>query len=167
MTATIQIRAGRLEDAERLKEIGVTGWETTYAGFIEPANRRIYLESEFWSVERLRAVIQDRRCTTFVAERDGAVTGFLTVEPRGDNEVELTRLYVDPDARGGGIGRALWHQALKSLQTRGEPAVLVNVFGDNADGRRFYERLGFSLIEETTTEVGSQAVYDVWYMMEL
>ena len=45
--------------------------------------------------------------------------------------------------------------------------ILVNVFGDNLNGRRFYERLGFSLIEETTSDVGSQIVYDVWYMMEL
>jgi hypothetical protein len=43
----------------------------------------------------------------------------------------------------------------------------VNVFGDNHAGRRFYERLGFTLIEETTTVVGSQTVYDVWYRLEL
>ncbi len=45
--------------------------------------------------------------------------------------------------------------------------MLVNVFGDNTGGRRFYERLGFTLTEETTTEVGSQTVYDVWYRLEV
>ncbi len=36
----MKIREARADEAERLRELGVTGWETTYAGFVLPHNRR-------------------------------------------------------------------------------------------------------------------------------
>jgi ribosomal protein S18 acetylase RimI-like enzyme len=161
------IRAGRVADAPRLRELGVIGWETTYPGFVRPENRGAYLAGPFWSLERLLAVIEASDCVTLVAEIEGGVAGFLTLEPHPSGDIELTRFYVDPDERGRGIGGALWQRALAHLRTSGTRAILVNVFGDNRDGRRFYERLGFELIEETTTIVGDQTVYDVWYRLNI
>lgn len=167
MNRSLSIRATRVEDAERLRELGVAGWETTYAGFLHPENRRAYLNGPFWSIERLRAVIEARDCTAFVAELEGSVAGFLMLEPHPSGGVELTRFYVDSTERGHGIGGALWQRALDGLRAGNTSTVLVNVFGENRNGRRFYERLGFALIEETTTIVGSQTVYDVWYLLTL
>jgi len=167
MQQPIVIRGALPGEAERLQELGITGWETTYASFLEPANRRGYLAGPFWSIERLVSLIENAACLTLIAEIDGTIAGFLTIEPRLSGEVELTRFYVDPAYRGNGIGRVLWEQALETLRRNNERSVLVNVFGDNRDGRRFYERLGYSLIEETTTVVGSQTVYDVWYRLAL
>ena len=165
MNRTVSIRAARVEDASRLRELGVVGWETTYAGFLRPENRRAYLNGPFWSVARLRAIIEAADCATLVAEIEGRVAGFLTLEPHPSGETELTRFYVDPSERGRGTGGELWQCALAHLRASGTQSILVNVFGDNRDGRHFYERLGFALIEETTTTVGEQTVYDVWYRM--
>ena len=142
MADHVHIRRGVTEDAERLKEIGVTGWETTYAGFVEPENRRRYLNGAFWSVEQLRSVIVDGASIVLVAESGEQTIGFITVEPHEEGEYELTRLYVDPHARSGGVGRRLWEAALDDLRARNVSGVLVNVFGDNRAGRRFYERSG-------------------------
>jgi ribosomal protein S18 acetylase RimI-like enzyme len=163
MDSGLLIRQARVEDAGRLRELGVAGWETTYAGFLRPENRRAYLNGAFWSVERLSAISEARNCTTLVAEVEGRVMGFLTLEPHASGDIELTRFYVDPKVRGHGVGGKLWQRALAQLTAGDTRAILVNVFGDNRDGRRFYERLGFALIEETTTTVGDQTVYDVWY----
>ena len=162
---SLLIREGRVEDASRMRELGVVGWETTYAGFLRPENRRAYLNGPFWSVARLRAIIKASDCATLVAEIDGCVAGFLTLERHPSGETELTRFYVDPSERGRGTGGELWQCALAHLRASGTQSILVNVFGDNRDGRHFYERLGFALIEETTTTVGEQTVYDVWYRM--
>ena len=159
------IRDARIADAGRLRELGVAGWETTYAGFLRPENRRAYLAGPFWSVERLRALIAAHDCSTLVAETNDHVAGFLTLEPHPSGTIELTRFYVDPDERGRGLGAALWRHALAGRDAGDTPTILVNVFGDNHDGRRFYERLGFTLCEETTTTVGDQTVYDVWYRL--
>jgi mycothiol synthase len=50
---------------------------------------------------------------------------------------------VDPDAQGGGLGRALTLAGLHHLRERGLGEVLLYVEADNLAARRVYERLGF------------------------
>lgn len=157
------IREARPDEAPRLRELGVTGWETTYAGFVLPHNRHLYLDGPFWSVERLAAIAADPDCLTLVAESDGALAGFLTVEPAGPQQVELTRLYVDPEHRRGGVGKRLLDTAIDAAWRSGARSMLVNVFAENAIGRGFYEREGFRLLRLEPTTVGDQELADAWY----
>lgn len=74
--------------------------------------------------------------TTFVAEHEGRVVGFVTVEGP-----ELTWLYVDPDRHGRGIGRALFEHVAALIG--GDGYVLCGA--DNEAAVRFYEGCGFRL----------------------
>ena len=164
------IRPARPEDVPRLKQIGVTGWETTYSAFITPENRAAYLAGDFWSLETLRRVVADPGSLALVAESGGTIAAFITVEPRGDGEagqIEITRLYVDPGTQRSGIGAALCRAAFDWARQAGARAVIVNVFADNAPGRAFYERLGFTLTSLAPTTVGTQTVGDAWYRLDL
>lgn len=161
------IRDARPDEAANLKEIGVRGWETTYADFVRTENRRTYLDGDFWSIERLTTVLATQDGINLVAEYEGRVTGFITCELIGNGRYEVTRLYVDPDARSGGIGSRLIETVLGQIRERGASEVLVNAFGDNHAARRFYERHGFKLIEDTYTCVGDQCLSDVWYALRL
>jgi ribosomal protein S18 acetylase RimI-like enzyme len=164
----IAIRAARQADAPRMKALGVLGWETTYAAFVSPANRARYLAGDFWSLARLRAVISNAASASFVAEHNDTLVGFATFEPHGTGEdVELTRFYVDPHARRGGAGRALFDAGLAWAHARGARTLLVNVFADNAIGRAFYEKVGFQLTSLAPTTVGDQTVGDAWYTLAL
>jgi ribosomal protein S18 acetylase RimI-like enzyme len=165
--ATLTIRAARPEDAPRLKELGVLGWETTYADFVSAANRAAYLAGDFWSVNRLRGIIANPACATFVAEQGGAVIGFATYEPHHAGRAELTRFYVDPGTRRSGAGGALFDAGLAWARASGARAMLVNVFADNAIGRAFYEKAGFRLTELAPYVIGDQTVGDAWYTLEL
>lgn len=163
----VTVRAARADEAGRLRELGVTGWETTYAAFVLPHNRRAYLAGPFWSADRLATIITDPRCLALVAAAGDTVVGFLTVEPAGQGEVELTRLYVDPEQRRGGVGQQLLGNALDFAQRSGARSMLVNVFADNAIGRAFYEREGFRLLRLEPTRVGDQEVGDAWYARDI
>ncbi|RYD84603.1 MAG: GNAT family N-acetyltransferase, partial [Sphingomonadales bacterium] len=52
-------------------------------------------------------------------------------------------LAVSPDARRGGLGRALMAAAEDWLRERGAPKIQLMVRGSNADALGFYEALGF------------------------
>lgn len=54
-------------------------------------------------------------------------------------------LAVSPDARRGGIGRALMRAAEAWLRDRGAPKLQLMVRGGNADALNFYERIGLAL----------------------
>ena len=165
--ANLTIRAARVDDASRLKDLGVQGWETTYADFVSAANRASYLAGEFWSLERLRAIITDPARATFVAEQRGTVIGFATFEPHDAGRAELTRFYVAPDARRSGAGRALFDAGLAWARASGARAMLVNVFADNAIGRALYKKVGFQLTDLAPSALGDQTVGDAWYTLEL
>jgi ribosomal protein S18 acetylase RimI-like enzyme len=163
----ISLRNATRADVPRLKAIGVRGWETAYAGFVHEHNRRTYLNGEFWSIERLEAVLEAQDAINLVAEQNGASIGFITTEKLEGDRYEVTRLYVDPEIRSKGVGGRLLQAVFDELRRRGVSEVLVNVFGDNHAGRRFYERHGFELIEDTWCTVGDQCLSDVWYAQRL
>jgi ribosomal protein S18 acetylase RimI-like enzyme len=161
------LRAAEPADAERCKELGVIGWETTYSDYVHEHNRRAYLNGDFWSIARLRSVFADDAAINLVAERDARVIGFITTEQLDDGRYEVTRLYVDPEIRSQGLGGRMLQAVFGELRSRGVAEVIVNVFGDNHAGRRFYERHGFQLTDDIWCMVGDQRLSDVWYSQRL
>src|SRR5680860_1335893 len=78
----------------------------------------------------------------FVAERSGQIIGFhWTKIENGLGEVYVVG--IDPDAQGGGLGKALTARGLRHLQLGGVPAVILYVEGDNAPALAVYRGLGF------------------------
>lgn len=92
----------------------------------------------------------------WVAERDGAVVGFLALQ-RPD---WVEHLYLLRAATGHGIGRALLDIARREL---GGPLQLWT-FQSNIGARRFYERQGFIGVEQTDgdNEEGAPDIRYVW-----
>jgi putative acetyltransferase len=74
--------------------------------------------------------------TITVAEANGAMLGFVTVDPVS---LDLDQLVVAPEAWGGGVARALVAEA-KRISPNG---LDLHVNTDNARAIRFYEREGF------------------------
>jgi len=78
----------------------------------------------------------------FVAERSGQIIGFhWTKIENGLGEVYVVG--IDPDAQGGGLGKALTVRGLRHLQQGGVPAVILYVEGDNEPALAVYRGLGF------------------------
>jgi GNAT superfamily N-acetyltransferase len=58
-------------------------------------------------------------------------------------------LYVRPDARGRGIGRALMREVTERAAAAGIDALELEVLESNSDARRLYDRLGFRTVART------------------
>jgi mycothiol synthase len=92
----------------------------------------------------------------FVVEREQRLVGFhwTKVHPAADGEDPVGEVYVvgvDPDAHGGGLGRALTAAGLVYLRERGLKRVILYVEGDNAPALAVYRKLGFS-VEATAVQ---------------
>jgi putative acetyltransferase len=86
-----------------------------------------------------------------VAELDGALVGFVTVDPA---TTYLDQLVVAPEHWGTGVSAALLDEA-KRLSPRGLD-LLVNK--DNARAIRFYEKHGFAYAGEAENPVSGRPV---------
>ena len=85
------------------------------------------------------AVLTAAGCRILVAEVDGEIAGFVTVDPRLRH---LDQLAVHPAHQGGGVADHLMEGA-KALSPAG---LDLDVNDDNGRARRFYARHGFEMV---------------------
>jgi ribosomal protein S18 acetylase RimI-like enzyme len=86
-----------------------------------------------------------REGVALIAEDEGRPLGFVfcVLGDRGRQTAHVTDIYVRPDARRRGIGRALLAELVEPAREAGLGHVSLEVLVRNADARRLYERLGF------------------------
>ncbi len=87
----------------------------------------------------------------YVAEVTGILMGFAAILPRRDGDSELDALFVEPDAWGQGIGRALVEHCCHAARIAG--SVSLHVVG-NPHAEGFYRSCGFAVLGTTQTRFG-------------
>jgi DNA-binding MarR family transcriptional regulator/GNAT superfamily N-acetyltransferase len=109
-----------------------------------------------WTYEGLIAEIAGRFVTHFdperehcwLAERDGVVVGSVFVVRKSARTAQLRMLYVDPSARGLGIGARLVALCVDFARARGYRSMMLWTNDVLVSARRIYQAAGFTLIEE-------------------
>lgn len=98
-----------------------------------------FLDEDFFEQERRDiAALYLPNAETWVYELDGVVIGFIALIGN-----EVGGIFVDAGFHGQGIGRALMDK-VRSLRD----VLELDVFKDNQIGRKFYEKYGFSEVDE-------------------
>ena len=103
------------------------------------------------------------RC--WIAEIDGRHVGhiFLVKHPTESHTAKLRLLYVDPSARGMGLGDALVKECLGFARTAGYRKVVLWTQSILVAAHHIYQRAGFKLIkEEPHTSFGHQLLGQEW-----
>jgi ribosomal protein S18 acetylase RimI-like enzyme len=136
----VNLRRATEGDEQLLREL----WEE----FVEELDDPPYLREtwdEAW--EDLSETV--RSGVALVAELDGEAVGFVfcVLGERGRKTAHVTDLYVRPEARGRGIGRAFFAELIEPARKAGLDHVSLEVVLRNTDARRLYERLGFAPVD--------------------
>lgn len=89
------------------------------------------------------------RARVLVAEDGGALCGYAALVPLvalqwGQRAAELHHLWVEPDWRRRGVGKALIDAAIDAARADGAKTLSVGTHPDNCAAQAYYLALGFS-----------------------
>ncbi|CAN7449749.1 bifunctional helix-turn-helix transcriptional regulator/GNAT family N-acetyltransferase [Pararhizobium sp. LjRoot238] len=84
----------------------------------------------------------------WIAEADGEIAGSVFLVDAGGGTAKLRLLYVEPFARGLGIGRALVRQCVAFARDAGYETLMLWTNDVLVSARRIYEAEGFALVHE-------------------
>ena len=99
---------------------------------------------------------RERWANCLVATLDGEAVGYAIFCPTfeghiGNRQIYLSDLYVRPEARHSGAGRALARAVARHAVANRCVAVTWELWNRNALGRAFYERLGCVVLEDVNS----------------
>jgi ribosomal protein S18 acetylase RimI-like enzyme len=136
----VKIRRATEADRELLREL----WEEFEGELDQPEYLRENWD-DAWA--DLSETVRDG--VALVAEENGRGAGFVfcVLGDRGRRTAHVTDIYVRPEARGTGVGRALLAELVTPARAAGLEHVSLEVLLANHDARRLYERLGFVPID--------------------
>jgi putative acetyltransferase len=90
-----------------------------------------------------------------VAERAGALVGMYGLERAEAQSAELRRMYVAPEARRSGIGRALLEDAEEQCRADGFEVLILSTSELQKEALALYRSSGFDLVREDVASTRS------------
>jgi len=164
------IRPAVVADARGVAEVRIQTWRSAYRGIVPDAHLDAMVVDEK-AVDKTRSWLEqpgDRKA--FVALADGGIVGFAVGGPqrnRGNVALpftgELYAIYILAEHQGAGHGRVLVRAIADHLHAHGMDSLSVWVL-EHGPARKFYERLGGRLLEQTADiELAGTRLIEVGY----
>lgn len=112
---------------------------------------------------------QQNRSTCFVAENSGSILGCCGVFPTNglpDNYAELVKFYLCKEARGKGIGKALFEQSIVEAKRLGYTHLYIESQPSFDKAVKMYEQQGFNYLDHSLGNSGHDNC-NVWMLKAL
>lgn len=172
-TNELVIRPATAADLELLVAVATRTFYDAFAATNTPENMQTYMASAFNS-EQLAAELADPRGSFLLAELAGLAVGYAKLY-RGsvplcvpdEQAIELSRIYIDQNTLGAGVGAALLQRCFELARGERRRTMFLGVWEHNPRAQAFYRKWGFERVGEHVFQMGDDAQTDWWMMRAL
>ena len=120
-------------------------------GFIPEEDLKTFFK-EAYSTEALLDEMSNKQSWYFFARYNGEVAGYMKLnigdaqtEPKGEDYLEVQRLYMYREFQSKGIGSILMEKAFEIARDNGKKKLWLGVWENNHRAIEFYERHGYKI----------------------
>lgn len=156
------IREANEKDIPLIRELTFQVWPQTYAPILSKEQIAYMLEM-MYSEESLQQQMATG-CIFLIVYENKCPAGFASYQHQNNGQYKLHKIYVLPSQQGKGTGRFLLEFILQQLKNQNARSLQLQVNRYN-NARKFYERLGFKVIQEADFDIGN-GFYMNDYVME-
>ena len=170
--SAVGLRPAVMADAAAIGAVHVESWRETYSGLL-PDEMLAELSVERWAAMWEELLVDPGTAESmaiFVAENEGRIVGIGGCGPQRDEALaksgftgEFGMIYVLRSHQGRGLGRSIMASLARSLAKLGHEKASLWVFRENQRARRFYERLGGTIVGEKAGERNGTLLVDLAY----
>jgi DNA-binding MarR family transcriptional regulator/GNAT superfamily N-acetyltransferase len=142
-------------------------------GWVVHRHGALYAQEYSWD-ERFEALVAEiaaefvknydpKRERCWIAERKGEIVGSVFLVRKDDLTAKLRLLYVEPSARGLGIGKRLVEECIRFARQVGYEKITLWTQSNLAAARAIYEKTGFMLVsQQNHKSFGKELVAETW-----
>jgi diamine N-acetyltransferase len=159
----MKIRKAILSDIPVIKEIAEKAWRPTY-DHILTEQQTLYMLDLMYNSLTLENQIKGN-VEFFMVDLAHETVGYFAVETINEQIVKLHKLYLDPTQKQKGFGRKII-QFIKDWTLKNQRNNIILNVNKNNSAVQFYQKVGFTIMEEMILDIGEGYVMDD-YVMQL
>jgi ribosomal protein S18 acetylase RimI-like enzyme len=148
----LSIRNATVADIQLIRELTFKVWPQTYAAIISQQQIGYMLEL-MYSEASLKDQMKEG-CLFIIVYDEKKPVGFAAYQEIKPTTWKLHKIYILPDQQGKGTGKFVIDHIINEIQQRGAAALQLQVNRYN-NARSFYEKTGFTIIEEADFDIGN------------
>lgn len=146
------IRKAGAADVTLIHDLAWQIWPVAYRDILSD-DQITYMLHLLYNEEKLLEQIE-QQVTFIIASEKLQPVGFASFSLIRPAVYKLHKLYVLPSQQGKGTGRFVIDYLEKFMSSAGAGALHLNVNRQNS-AKKFYEKLGFTVIDEEDTDIGN------------
>ena len=165
------IKKVTIGDVEALQSISTQTFRETFQEVNTEEDMQIYLDGAF-NYDKLKEEINNAHSAFYFATDTMNVLGYLKInldqaqtEKKGNNAVEIERIYVLKTYQGKQVGQLLFKQALQLARERNADYLWLGVWEENTKAINFYKKNGLVPFDKHIFRLGNDEQTDI--MMKL
>lgn len=166
-----KLRSCQKEDLDELRQLMVITFYDTFSGSIGDQDLESYFASAY-NPAVLLAEWEDEESEIYVVEKENHLVAYLKInwglaqtEGRGQDRLEVQRIYVDKSQKRQGIGLEMIDFAINRARDLGFSYIWLGVWEHNYAAKAFYSQRGFTKVGQHEFPTGQQV--DIDEIMEL